>query len=216
MVANTAAPMGLVFARNRISSAPTFQTTIAAIKRAYGSDIGIGDLVITGTGAQQGYVNLSVGNEIAQYGVFAGITSLQNNIGGAAGDGYYDINTQSYQYGLNGAYKSTMLTAVGVDIGARVIDDPFAVFRAQMVGGAWANSLRGENITFTAATNGAPNASGISTLSLDYTSIGTSNQLPFRILGVVGAPGGPQDPGNTNPWIEVSLNTAEMLQGTGI
>lgn len=220
MGTNTSAPTGLIFVRNRFSGSPTFQPSIKLIKNGYASNIGIGDLVITGTGASQGYVILSTGVESAQLGVFMGITSPPLGTfgqAGAQGDGVFDTNFQALNYGRNGAYVSTITPPSGVNIGAKVIDDPGAVFAVQMIGGAWTQSLAGQNINFTAATNGAPNSAGVSILSADFASIGTGNQLPFRIIGLSGAaPGSPQDPSNTNPWIEVALNTSEMLQGTGI
>lgn len=219
MGTNTTAPTGLVYARNRFSGSPTFQTSIYQIKNGTTGKIGIGDLVITDS-VNTGYVALSTGVEIAQLGVFVGITSpppgSNTGVFGAQGDGVYDTNLQALNYGLNGAYVSTISPPAGIDIGAKVIDDPGAVFRVQMVNGAWATSLRGKNINFTAATNGAPNASGLSVLSVDFNTVGVGNQLPFRIIGLSGFVGGPQDPSNTNPWIEVALNTAEMLQGAGI
>jgi hypothetical protein len=51
---------------------------------------------------------------------------------------------------------------------------------------------------------------------VDATTINTTATLPFRILGVAGVSGGPQDPANTNPVIEVRLNTSEQLNATGI
>lgn len=219
MATNTAAPNGLSFVRNRITASPTFQPSIKLIKNGYASNIGIGDLVITLTGASKGFVGISTGVESAQLGVFAGITSPpQGTYGqpGAVGDGVYDTNMGAMNYGRNGAYVSTITPPTGVNVGAKVIDDPFAVFRAQMIGGAWTDDLMGQNINFTAATNGVPNASGVSILSLDFASIATTNTLPFRIVGLSGVQGGPQDPSNTNPWIEVSLNTAELLASTGI
>lgn len=216
MGTNTAAPSGLLFARNSISNSPNFSVSIYAIKKGYAQNLGIGDLVITLTGANQGYVGLSTGVESAQLGVFAGITSLpgNNQVGGATGDGYYDQSLQQYVYGLNGSYQSTANPIN--DIGAKVIDDPFAIFRVQMINGAWTQSLRGQNINFTAGTNGVPNQSGQSVLSVDFNTVNITNVLPFRILGLSGVPGGPQDPTNTNPWLEVRLNTAEQLASAGV
>lgn len=216
MGTNTAAPNGLSVVRNRFSGSPTFQASTKLIKKSYATSIGIGDLVITQSGASQGYIGVSAGNEIAQLGVFLGIagSGAASNVQGAVGGGYYDQSIQQYVYGLNGSYQSSA-NPIG-DIACMVADDPGLTFVAQMIGGAWAQSLAGQNINFTAGTNGAPNAAGRSILSLDYASIAVGNQLPFRIIGLSGVAGGPQDPTNTNPWIEVALNTAEMLQGAGI
>lgn len=219
MGTNLAAPMGLLVSRNRFGGSPTFQPSYGQIKKSYASQINIGDLVITGTGTTQGYVILSTGAETAQLGVFLGIAGSagSSQVGGAVGGGYYDSSIQQYVYGLNGAYVSTA-NPIG-DIACMVANDPGLVFRAQMINGAWTQSLMGQNINFTAATNGVTTgngAAGISSLSLDFNTVGLGNQLPFRIVGLTGVTGGPQDPGNTNPWIEVALNTPEMLAGAGI
>src|SRR4051812_4206493 len=132
MPTNTAAPNGLVPTQQGSLNSPTYGANVYKIKRAYGSDIAIGDLVKTLTGASQGYIGLAAQGDVAQLGVFVGLagSSIAAGIPGAQGGGYYDINVQQYLYGLNGAYKSTMLPPAGVDLGANVIDDPGAFFKA--------------------------------------------------------------------------------------
>ena len=206
MATNVLAPNGLVFSRNKLGAAPTYQANEYRIKNGYASKLGMGDLVKTGTSSNQGYVVISALSDTSGLGIFAGVLP------------YYDTTLQQTGHGLNGAYVATVSPPAGVDVPCLVISDPFAVFRAQVSGGTWAASWRGQNINFLTGTNGVPNAAGISVLALDFTTLGTSNTLPFRIENVVGVTGGPQDPANTNPLIEVSLNPAwvEMLQGTGI
>jgi hypothetical protein len=204
MATNVLSPNGLLYARNKIGAAPTVQANAYQIKSGYGTNIGFGDLVKTGAAPNQGYVVLSAFGDTAGLGVFAGVLP------------YYDKTYQSIQHGLNGSYANGANPAA--DIPCLVVSDPFATFRAQVSGGPWLPTWRGQNINWLAGSNGAPNAAGISTLALDATTLGTSNTLPFRIEGLAGVPGGPQDPANTNPWIEVSFNPAfiEMLAGTGI
>ena len=116
-------------------------------------------------------------------------------------------------HGLIGAYQNTANPSA--DIQASLVDDPFVTFIAQVSGGPWVQNWAGQNINFLAGTNGVPNVTGQSTLALDAATIATTNTLPFQILGVVGTAGGPQDPTFTNPWIEVRLNTAALLNSTG-
>lgn len=205
MASNTLAANGLLWARNKIGAAPTSQSNIYYIRKGYvASNIGVGDLVKTGSGANQGYVVPSVLNDTSGLGVFIGVLP------------YYDLTYQQTMHGLNGSFQLSANPAA--DIPCAVISDPFATFRAQVSGGTYAQTWRGQNINWLTGTNAAPNAAGISTLTLDYATLGTSNTLPFRIEGVAGVPGGPRDPGSVNPWIEVSFNPnwIEMLQGTGI
>lgn len=206
MATNTLTPQGLLQSNNAIGGAPTYQLSAYKIKNAYATNIGVGDLVRTGTGGNQGYVTLAALGDTSALGVFVTVYP------------YYDTTFMQTAHGLNGSYKNTAAPVSGTDISCAVIDDPFAVFRAQVSGGPWAESWRGQNINWLTATNGAPNAAGISTLALDGASVNTSNTLPFRIMGLAGVSGGPQDPANTNPWILVRFNPAviEALQGTGI
>ena len=88
-----------------------------------------------------------------------------------------------------------------------------------MTAAIWNSNVR-DGINFLTGTNGAPNISGTSTLALDATTIGTTNTLPFRIVGYAyGAgdnPGSNLPPVNINPWIRVKLNTSEQNVATGI
>lgn len=204
MAVNVLSPNGLVYSRQAAGGAVTSQLVQRTIKAGYGSNIGVGDLVKTLSAPNQGYLGPSVLGDTSGVGVFVTVYP------------YYDKTFQQTAHGLNGSYQSTANPSA--DIPAAVIADPFAIFRAYVSGGPWVQSWQGNNINWLTATNGAPNAAGISTLALDATTIGTSNTLPFRIYGLAGVPGGPQDPANTNPLIEVTLNPAwiEMLQGTGI
>ena len=204
MAINTLAPNGLLWSRNRMGAAPTAQAQIYNITIGYNTAIGFGDLVKTGTGGNQGNVVLSVSGDTSGLGVFAGVLP------------YYDKTYQSTQHGLNGSYPTGTNPAAAIQ--CMVISDFLSVFRCQVSGGPWNNNWRGQNIDWLAGSNGAPNAAGISTLALDGTLIGTSNTLPFRIEGLSGVSGGPQDPANTNPVIEVSFNPnwLEAMQGAGI
>ena len=196
MAVNVLAPTGFVPSRHLLGAAPTYQTTIRYIQRLYGTNLGIGDVVST----TAGYVVAQTGNPVL--GVFLGVLP------------YYDINMQQTWHGLNGAYQSTLLPPVGTDLQCYVCTDPFQVFRVQFSGGPWAASWMGLNVALNG--NAAPNAAGISTAYINGQA--TTATLPFRIVGQSGVTGGPQDPANTNPWLEVVINPgiAETLSGTGV
>jgi hypothetical protein len=206
MALNTLAPLGLIRANNLVG-APTYGLSSFKIKNGYTGSIGLGDLVRTGgAGVNQGEVILAANNDTSFLGVFAGIYP------------YYDTTLQAIGHGLMGSYRAGLSPPTGVDIQCAVIDDPFATYRAQVSGGPWSETWRGQNINWLANTNGAPNAAGLSTLVLDAASINVTPTLPLRIVGLAGVPGGPQDPANTNPWVLVRINAslAEHLMGTGI
>jgi hypothetical protein len=203
MATNTLAPNGLSVARNFISGANTYQANQFTIKRAYATSIGMGDVVATGTVANLGYVTLANDAATKILGIFAGVLP------------YYDATLQGISHGLNGAYQST--SNPNADISCLVYSDPYTTFIAQVVGSTgFSQSWVGQNIGWTAATNGAANSAGRSTLSLAFSSLGTTPTLPFRIVGPAGITGGPQDPANVNPWVEVRINTSEVVSATGV
>jgi hypothetical protein len=202
MATNLLAPNGLSFARNRLAGSNSLQAQKFKIKAGYASSIAMGDLVKTLTGGSQGYIGLSGVGDTSCLGVFAGVLL------------FYDSATQLNSHGLNGSWVAS--SSPNADVDCLVISDPYAAFIAQVSGGTYSTSWRGMNIDFLTATNGAPNASGRSVLALDFSTLATTNTLPFRIVGPAGVSGGPQDPENVNPWVEVRLNTAEELSATGI
>jgi hypothetical protein len=213
---NLLSPTGFAVARPGLAMSPNYQGRVYAVKRGYLLNIGMGDVVKTLTNADpngggQGYVGIANPNDVNILGIFAGIA-------GAITDGnlvpaLYDINTQNINFGLNGSYQTSITPAVGTDIGIYVYDDFTATFKVQYSGGPISGaSWRGQNITF--GGNGAPNSAGRSTAFL--TGLATTGTLPFRVVGSFGVVGGPQDPTATNPWLEVSMNTNEILNPVGV
>lgn len=205
MAANVLQPYGLSYSRNKIGAAPTVQNQVFTIKSGYNAAIGFGDIVVIGTSGNQGYVTIAGDNPAAILGVFMGVLP------------YFDKTFQQTVHGgLMGSYQTTANPSG--DISCLVCTDPFAVFRAQVSGGPFAQTWVGNNINWVAGTNGTPGSNGLSVLVLDGASPATTNTFPFRVEGVVGVTGGPQDPANTNPWLEISFNPgiAQMLQSTGI
>lgn len=190
----TLAPFGMAFTRNLVSNSPTFQASLHKIKAAYATQIAYGDLVET-DGANPGYIKLAVAGDNRCLGVFAGCQP------------YYDPNVQQTIY--TQWWNAGAPSSAG-DIDCWVIDDPFATFRIQ-ASGTFAQSWIGRNAPWTAGTIGVPNASGISTMSLDGASVAVTATLPLRILGVCLQPGESINSLDVNPTVEVRLNTSEIL-----
>ena len=194
MATNTSNPTGLTPSRLLTGAAPSFQGQAFKIKNGYGSKIGRGDVVSTGTSGNQGYVIIAAANPTSILGVFGAVYP------------YYDTVQQQTAHGQNGAYIAGITPPTGVDVDCWVTVDPNQVYLVQAIGGPFTTSMRGLNVNWTTSTNGVPNAAGISALSVDLSTAATTNTLPFRIVGLAGVPGGPQDPANINPLIEVMLN----------
>jgi hypothetical protein len=201
MATNPFVPNGLSVARSRAGGAATYQNNQCLIKAGYASNIGRGDLIGKGTGASAGYAVISGVADTGAWGVFGAVYP------------YYDNTAQQAMHGLIGAYTNTANPSTDID--AWLIDDPFVTYVAQVSGSPWSVTWAGRNINFLAGSNGVPNITGQSTLALDAATIADTNTLPFQIVGKFGVAGGPQDPANTNPWIEVRLNTAALLNPTG-
>lgn len=213
MGTNTLAGTGLQFARNLNPASPDFQGNNYSLLGTYSTSIGVGDVVSTGTSGNLGYVIIAPDGATSILGVCMGFAP------------YFDSGLQQT---INPRYwRQTANPVTGASVnnpaGAPqilVADNQQIIFQAQMSGAAWSNGLRGKNIDWKAGTNGAPNTySGISTLYLDGTTAATTNSLPFRIVGLAQTIiGGPQDPTNTNPIIEVQFNPGllENLQALGI
>lgn len=206
MGTNLLQPYGLQLNRNALGAAPNYQGKLYYIKQGYASNIGKGDPVKLGTGANQGRIVIATPADTNILGIFSAVLP------------YYDTAQQQIAHGLNGSYQAS--ASPNGDIQCLVYDDPFATFIAQVNGAAFAQTYQGQNIGFVAAGGGVgpglPNISGISTVALDGASVANTNTLPFQIIGPVGVTGGPQDPANTNPWLEVRMNTAQMLSPTGV
>lgn len=202
MPTNVLAPRGLQYSRNNFAAAPNYQGNLYHIKAAYASSIAIGDAVKTGTAGDLGYVVLATSADTSILGVFGGVLP------------FYSPTLQQTYHGNNGSWVAS--TAANAAVPCLVVSDPGAEFIAQVNGGVYDESWRGKNIGFANASNGAPNFAGQSTLVLDYASLDTTNTLPFRVLGVAGLPGSAMDPTGTYPWIIVKMNTAEVLNPTGI
>jgi hypothetical protein len=209
MGTNNLAPTGFSFARNFISSAATYAMTQMSILNGYPSNIMVGDPVIlnaNGTVNIAGSATFGTVNT-GPLGIFAGVLP------------YYDTTQQATSHGLNGAYLSTAAPPSGVNIPCMVITDPFATFIAQLNGVAFLQSWVGMNCTWLQSTVGQNTAgNGRSVAALDNTTnpIGTSITYPLRIIGPAGVSGGPQDPANANPWIEVRLNLSTALATLGV
>lgn len=216
MATLTLAPFGLKWSRALRPAANNYSANVYYIKKGYTSAIGLGDLIETRTGSTNyGYVGIYTAGDSHSLGVFAGLLP------------YYDTTLQLW---VNKQWYSGSENPSG-DLQCLVIDDPTAVFTAQL-GGVNASNPgnildRGGNIDL--AQNGAPNAStGISTAYLDATTYNnTTATLPLRIVGIsqmfqygynpVTSYSLPTITGQpNNNYLDVVLNTSEYRTSTGI
>ena len=112
MGTNTLAGYGLQFASNRRVGSNTYQANQYTIKKAYGTSIGVGDVVQSGSGGNEGYVILAPDNAATVLGIFVNVLP------------YYDNTLQYVGYGLNGSYS--LNSNPSTDVNCVLIDDPDA------------------------------------------------------------------------------------------
>ncbi len=209
MATLTLSPFGLRPARLLGGQAPNYQANVYYIQNGYATAIGFGDPVITSS-SPQGYVTPYTAGTSHILGVFAGLLP------------YFDTTFQ--QVVNKPGYAGTEKPPTGIDLACWVIDDPNAIFTAQ-IGGASHNpsviANRGNNYDMIIGT---PNSQGYSTSYIDATSVNTTSTLPLRMVGFsqnffLGYDPTLYPPATTRPtndYIDVVFNTTEYRNTTGI
>jgi len=194
-MANTAAPFGFR-QYSGTGSAPTYEQV--AVRIVYNaSAIYFGDPVIPDA---NGYV---------VKGVAAGSTQLAGIFVGC-------------KY-LSVAQKRTVWSnfwpgsdvASGQTVEGYVLNDPNAKFVAQTGATGVTTADINANVNFVMGTGNA--ATGISGASVDMSTVGTTNTLPFRIVDLVTSPpGAPGTEAGAYNLVIVAFNNVSTKQLTGI
>lgn len=202
-MANTIAGFGFKDAGTLIGSAGNYSTINRQILYNYGTTIAFGDPVKL---ANDGTIQLVANGDTTIDGIFAGCS-------------YTDTNAL-YNYAFRPSWTAPSLASTTV-VTAKVIVDPFYQFIAQVSGGTAVQTDIGNNIDILAGTSGVPNGAGFSTCLLDGANLGSSSTtatLPFRIMGIVQAPGFTfnYDPTAANNLVYVKLNTSDLMTATGV
>lgn len=196
-MANINAPFGFRPVRRLDGVTPNFEFREFKIANANNSVIATGDFC---KALNTGYITLSTaGTTDANLGVFMGCKYLNTALGRTVYSNYWPGS------GATG------------DIIAQVIVDPMVVFEVQttstgpaVFADLWAN------FDFIAGTS----ANGISKQALDYTSIATTNTLPFKLVQIPGldSPESSEiDATTAYNIVQVTLNHTVFHQGvTGL
>jgi hypothetical protein len=196
-MANVNAPFGFQYAGRQEGGSPTEGLTSRIVSSAYGVAIFQGDPVISMT---SGYIQVATSNSVTVAGVFNGTEYLNSNVGRKVW------------------FNSLPSSGIGADAKAYISNDPPALWVAQSNGTAIAFADIGANIGFATGTGNT--TTGRSTYALDQTTIGTTNTLPFRIVGLWSqyAPPGSAGTDDTTPynWAVVALNNTDRSTTTGV
>lgn len=182
------------------SSASNYAVLDRQILYSYGTSIAYGDPVKL---ASDGTIQLVANGDTTIDGIFLGCN-------------YVDANS-IYNYSFRPSWTHPTLPS-GTLVTAKVAVDPTMLFIAQLSGGTAVQTNIGNNVDILANTSGVPNAAGYSTCLLDGSAMDTTATKPFRIVGIVPAPGFQfgYDPTAANNLVYVKLNTSDLLTATGI
>ena len=214
-MANQFAPFGFAES-HRLGAAPDFQMGGGKrfVNPSNANPIYFGDPVSMVPGS--GYVAQAVAGTFQVSGVFAGCQYISK----AA----KKIIWSPWWPGLT---SDVVLSGSGLDVEAKIIDDPLAVFRVQ-ANGLLTLAMMGNNAQFsygnvspgTAPGTPAPNQmSGVGNACLDVTfaAPAATATFPFRILDLIRDPPGVNGTDITTPfnWAFVTFNNQDFKALTG-
>lgn len=105
--------------------------------------------------------------------------------------------------------------AAAADATAYVINAPNALFLAAALNTAVNATAIGDNIGFSIGT-GSTVGGGFSGATLDQSTIGTTNTLPFQIVSLYQGIGNGSDTTTAYNWVVVTFNNQRFRQLTGV
>lgn len=147
-----------------------------------------------------GYLQAATSNTVTVAGIFNGTEYYNSNVGRKVW------------------FNSLPATGLGADGLVYISNDPPALWLAQSNGSAITFADIGANIGF--ATGSGNTTTGLSTYALDQSTIGTTNTLPFRIVGLWSQYAPPGTPGADDTslynWAVVALNNTDRASTTGV
>ena len=194
-MANTNAPFGFRQYRGT-GSAPTFEQTVRNIAYNNGTAIYFGDAVVP---LNTGYIGQATASTVQLAGIFVGCKYL---------------STSQKRTVWSNYWPGADVASTAPKVEAYIIDDPNAQFVAQAGGTAIGFADIGANIQLNVGTGNA--ATGISGMYVE--SAGTTNTLPFRIVGMVEDPPGANGTDIASAYNHVIVrfnNTSTRANGAG-
>lgn len=185
-MANTLAPFGFSHVGYLDGTAPTFAPSTGLISSSNSSPIYKGDPV----NYSSGYLVQSSPGTTTIAGIFVSVNFQATSLSG---------QTRRLNY-----WPGSDALADGV---CQFINNPNAIFMAQVSGGKVTISSLGKNVNFAIGTGSS--AQQLSGATIDITTVATTSTLPFRIIGMPGyAPSTPWLNGMLPPGANGSDNTS--------
>lgn len=105
--------------------------------------------------------------------------------------------------------------AAAADATAYIINAPNALFLAAALSTAIVTANIGANIGFAIGT-GSTVGGGLSGATLDQSTLGTTNTLPFQLFSMYQGIGNGSDPATSYNWAVVTFNNQRFKQLTGV
>lgn len=191
-MANTNAPFGFS-ERGTVNGPVNYRVGAWKIASTNSTAIYFGDAVVPVTGSATGYITQATASTVQLIGIFCGCSYFSTSQKKTVWSRYWPGSD-----------------ATG-DVTAFVTDDPNATFLVQAGGTAVTFSKIGQNIQLNVGTGST--VTGQSGMYVETP--GTTNTLPFKIVGV---PNGPTDPDSTLAYnyVNVAFNNQIFKQLTGI
>jgi hypothetical protein len=201
-MANVLAPFGFRHIGFLSGGAPDFQLSTRLILSTNTTKIYHGDPVVKSAASK--YIEQGANNTTALEGIFMGCMYIPSS--GLA------IPQWSPFWPGAAAAQAT----------AYIINAPNALFLAQGLNTAIPETAIGQNIGFAIGT-GSTLGGGLSGATLDYSTLSTTNTMPFQVVGVYGATNGNwggvgpgSDYSSAYNWAIVTFNNQRFKQLTGV
>lgn len=160
-MANVNAPNGFTYFGRMDGGSPTMGNTTRKILSTYSVAIGFGDPVIS---VASGYIQRATASTVQIAGMFYGCSYLNTAVGRVVWSPFWPG------------------TAQGSDATAYINSDPQSLFLVQTLSTAVVFADIDANINF--AIGEPSTVTGISTTSIDQSTIATTDTLPFRVVGL--------------------------------
>ena len=161
-MANTNAPNGFQAWRRLDGGSPTQGYEVRKILSTYNVAIGYGDPVIP---VSTGYIQRATASTVQFAGIFFGCKYLNTAVGRVVWSPFWPG------------------TAQGSDAEAYLVTDPDMLFVAQTLNTAITFANIGENVNVAIGT--PDTVTGMSTSTVDQSTLNTTNTLPFRVYGLL-------------------------------
>jgi hypothetical protein len=193
-MANTQAAFGFQHVGFLPGYAPDYQLTRMAIQSSYATKIWFGDPVIKSASSQYIQPATGTGNLTAIAGIFQGCWYVPSAGGAPVYSPWWPASQQS-------------------DATALILAAPGAIFKAAALLTAIPATAIGQNIGFSTGAGGTTYGLGLSTFTVDQSTLTTGSTAPFQVVDLVQSIGNGSDSTTSYNWVIVTFNNQRFRAG---